>query len=272
MNIPSLSEEAPDWAEVTAGKIARWQKGFGSADARLSEIVEMARATRSTNRGADITAYTAVAGGYDKIRPVRRGLAARHVLFSDGADQTPGWTVRAFDLPRTDPARTAKAPKVLAHRYLDDCEWSVWVDGNIELIAPADSLAVEVERSGCSIGLFRHPERYCAYDEGVSCIERGKDAAATIKTQLDRYKKEGFPRRFGLAECNVIVRRHNDPAVKKAMEIWWDEIEKGSRRDQISFNYALWRSGLAYHELGNGLFDVRSDKRFVYHLHRQAGD
>ena len=51
------------------------------------------------------------------------------------------------------------------------------------------------------------------------------------------------------------------------METWWDEIEKGSRRDQISFTYALWRSGLAYHELGNGLVDVRSDKRFVYHLH-----
>ena len=52
-----------------------------------------------------------------------------------------------------------------------------------------------------------------------------------------------------------------------AMEIWWEEIEKGSSRDQLSFNYALWRAGLVYHELGNGLVDVRSDRRFIYHLH-----
>jgi hypothetical protein len=156
---------------------------------------------------------------------------------------------------------------VLAHRHLGEDGWSVWIDGNIELIAPAQSLVAEVERAGCSIGLFRHPERYCAYDEGSVCITRGKDAVEHISEQLTRYEKEGFPRQFGLAECNVIVRRHNDPAVKRAMEIWWAEIENGSRRDQLSFNYALWRAGLAYHELGNGLIDVTSDGRFIYRPH-----
>jgi len=140
-------------------------------------------------------------------------------------------------------------------------------DGNVELIMSALSLTEEVERAGCSIGVFRHPERYCAYDEGATCIKRGKDTAERITAQLSRYESEGFPRQYGLAECNVIIRRHNDPAVKAAMDIWWDEIEKGSRRDQLSFNYALWRAGLVYQELGNGLVDVRSDRRFVYHLH-----
>ena len=98
-------------------------------------------------------------------------------------------------------------------------------------------------------------------------MKYGKDAPDLIVAQLAKYEAEGFPRRFGLAECNVIVRRHNDPLVKQAMEIWWDEIEKGSKRDQISFNYALWRADLPYHELSNGLVDVRTDNRFVYHLH-----
>jgi GT2 family glycosyltransferase len=264
---PELVGEAPDWAEITAARITRWQQGFGSADPKLSEITKSARAAKSKSTRTDVTVYTGVTGRYDRVRPARRGVAARHLLFSDRADEAPGWETRAFDLLRPDPIRTAKAPKILAHRYLADCEWSVWIDANIELIASAQSLIAEVERSGCSIGVFRHPERHCAFDEGTTCIKRGKDAVDRISAQLHRYKDRGFPRQFGLAECNVIVRRHSDPKVKEAMETWWDEIEKGSRRDQISFTYALWRSGLAYHELGNGLVDVRSDKRFVYHLH-----
>lgn len=262
-----LLEEAPDWAEVTATRITKWQKAFEPPEPRLSEIVRDARATKSRGRTTDVMVYSAVAGGYDKVRTPRTGLAKRHLLFTDNADRVPVWEVRPFDTVLADPVRTAKAPKVLAHKYVGDAEWSVWIDGNVELITSALSLAEEVERAGCSIGVFRHPERYCAYDEGATCIKRGKDTAERITAQLSRYESEGFPRQYGLAECNVIIRRHNAPAVAAAMEIWWDEIEKGSRRDQLSFNYALWRAGLVYHELGNGLVDVRSDRRFVYHLH-----
>ena len=264
---PELVGEAPEWAEVTAGKIARWQKSLEPPEARLTEIARDALATRSTDRAADVTVYTAVAGGYDTVRPPRKAIAKRHVLFTDNADRVSGWETRPFDTVLADPTRTAKAPKVLSHRYAGEGEWSIWIDGNVELIAPAQSLTAEVERAGCAIGLFRHPERYCAFDEALACIKRGKDEVELITAQLARYQREGFPRQFGLAECNVIVRRHNDPKVKLAMEIWWEEIEKGSRRDQLSFNYALWRAGLAYHELGNGLVDVLTDPRFVYHLH-----
>ncbi len=264
---PELLDEAPEWAEMTATRIARWQKAFEPPEAKLFEIVSEVRAARSTNRVANITVYTAVAGGYDKVRPPRKGIAKRHVLFADSADRVSGWETKPFDTVLADPVRTAKAPKILAHRYAGDDEWSIWVDGNIELIAPAQSLTAEVDRAGCSIGLFRHPERYCAFDEAVTCIKRGKDEAERIAAQLARYESEGFPRQFGLAECNVIVRRHNDPSVQAAMEIWWEEIQKGSKRDQLSFNYALWRAGLVYHELGNGLVNVLSDPRFIYHPH-----
>lgn len=264
---PQLVVEAPEWAETTAARIARWQSRFEQPDRRLSGVAGSAQANASPDQSTGIVVYSAIAGGYDRIRTPRRGIAARHVLFTDAPGPAPGWETRRFDMVMADAVRTAKAPKVLAHRYAGDGEWSVWIDGNVELIAPARSLIAEVERSGCSIGVFRHPERYCAYDEGATCIKRGKDAAEPIAEQLARYEAEGYPRRFGLAECNVIVRRHNDPAVRQAMEIWWEEIEKGSRRDQISFNYALWRAGMACHELGNGLVDVRSDRRFVYHQH-----
>ena len=216
---------------------------------------------------ADVTVYSAVAGGYDRVRTPRGGIAKRHLLFTDNTNRVSGWEVRSFETVLANPVRTAKAPKILAHRYLGRQRLECLDRRQRRTDQPTMSLTDEVERAGCSIGVFRHPERYCAYDEGATCIERGKDKAERITAQLSRYESEGFPRQYGLAECNVIIRRHNDPAVVAAMEIWWDEIERGSSRDQLSFNYALWRAGLVYHELGNGLVDVRSDRRFVYRLH-----
>ena len=93
---PELLEEAPDWAEVTAARIAKWQKGFEPPESGLSEIVRDARATRSKNRAADVTVYSAVAGGYDRVRTPRGGLAKRHVLFTDNADRVCGLGRQVF--------------------------------------------------------------------------------------------------------------------------------------------------------------------------------
>ena len=114
------------------------------------------------------------------------------------------------------------------------------------------------------MGMFRHPERQCLYDEQERCIDYNKDDPTRILQQVNRYHAEGYPRNNGLAECNVIVRRHNHPGVIKVMCDWWREIENGSRRDQISFPYVLWKNGMRYCQLNNGIGNVRTDKRFVY--------
>jgi hypothetical protein len=57
----------------------------------------------------------------------------------------------------------------------------------------------------------------------------------------------------------VILRRHTD-AIRHLNEAWWNEIVRGSRRDQLSFNYVAWKLGLRYATFplslatGNGLF------------------
>ena len=46
-------------------------------------------------------------------------------------------------------------------------------------------------------------------------------------------------------ETSVIVREHNDPRVIEAMNLWWKEIDNGSRRDQLSLPYVLWNRELS---------------------------
>ena len=45
---------------------------------------------------------------------------------------------------------------------------------------------------------------------------------------------------------NVLVREHNNNEVIRLMVEWWNELEKGSRRDQLSFNYVCWKKRYVY--------------------------
>ena len=56
---------------------------------------------------------------------------------------------------------------------------------------------------------------------------------------------DGYPANAGLSECCVLLRRHTD-AIKDFNEAWWEEIRRGSRRDQLSFDYVARRCGLKY--------------------------
>jgi GT2 family glycosyltransferase len=263
---PYLLVEARDWATTTVDRIASWVASTGSDPAfYLAPVYERLRQP-GTRPEIEVCVYTAVAGGY---RPLSRSLEQPGVacrLFSDGATAD-GWEPYRFDELSEDAVRTAKKPKILPHLYFEDCDWSIWIDANISLRSDPRDLVAEVEQSGQLIGVFPHPERSCVYDEAMRCVSGAKDDVDIILQQIGRYRREGFPEHIGLAECNVLVRRHSNPGVVAAMRLWWDEIRAGSRRDQISFNYSLWRSGLSYHELGGGRTNVRTDPRFVYQAH-----
>ena len=87
---------------------------------------------------------------------------------------------------------------------------------------------------------------YMEADALLTLDKRGlaKDRADLIKKQVQRYYDEGFRSQNGHVAAAIMLRRHHEPRVIEAMEKWWSEIEKGSRRDQLSFNYAAWKTDL----------------------------
>ena len=69
------------------------------------------------------------------------------------------------------------------------------------------------------------------------------DDKNVIFNQVSRYTKEGYPPDNGLSELPVILRR-NTEKIKELNELWMYEIEHGSFRDQISFDYCAWKLGI----------------------------
>lgn len=159
--------------------------------------------------------YTAVIGGKDEIRK----------------------DIRCFggDYKFNNPRLSARMYKILSHLFVSD-EWSIWIDGNINLFASEKTL-IDMTKP-YNIGVFAHPERNCLYKEGEFCKKMGKDGRDIIDRQLGDYRNLGFPSRRGLGATFILVRR-NIPEINSLNERWWSHVCRYSIRDQISFPFVF---------------------------------
>jgi hypothetical protein len=137
--------------------------------------------------------------------------------------------------------RVAKHVKLFPHVYFPQHDWSLWIDANVHVLRDLTAL-IDRHLRQAPFHAFRHEERICIYEEAAICIKRRKHDPSTIEAQIERYAKEGMPQHAGMSTNHVLLRRHHDPHVRKTMERWWSEIASGSRRDQISLPYVLWKN------------------------------
>ena len=194
--------------------------------------------------------YTARFGHYDPLREVKlpRSADFDYVVLTDDASLT-SETWQVVHTPRQflDPARDAKRVKHLVHEFFPDHEVSVYHDARVDLLQPPEALvATFLPEEGDGFGCVRHPERDCLYEEGRKVVEWGIDLEAVVAPQLERYRALGYPEHYGLIAGTVLVRRHQRPDVRAAMEAWFLEMVRGSRREQVSFNFVAWQRGFAF--------------------------
>jgi len=228
--------------------------------------------------------YTSIFGNYDDI--IEQKLSSN-------------WDWKYFSeensLPLySDNTRNAKRFKILPHRYLQDYEYSIFIDGNMKVIGNIDEL-VDKYLSDSNVAFFSHSQnkldpRNCIYDEYNAMIHFGnrntsecakkektvfdcdgrcrdeypyyhyKDDPNVMNKQIQNYAYSGYPKDNGLITAMVILRRHNEKDCIQTMEDWWTEIKYNSRRDQLSFNYVAWKNKLKFNYI-NG--DSRDNEFFL---------
>lgn len=220
-----------------------------------------------------IAVYTAITNGYDSLKdPIHLSKDIDYICFTDNPNiKSSIWEVVAIPNNDLDEVRKCRQIKILPHIFLKDYQYSIWIDGNIDIISDINELVSEYfERKKCDLVTFKHPFRDCIYEEAMECIKLKKDDEKIILKQMEKYEKNNYPKNAGLIESNVILRRHNSPHVMKVMEDWWQEVENFSRRDQLSFNYVAWLNKFNYDFLpGNSrnnskYFNVRYHKKNKY--------
>jgi O-antigen biosynthesis protein len=215
-----------------------------------------------------IVVYTAIFDGYDKLtQPDVVNNSVDYVCFSDRQIPESGaWQVRSLDYFDSSPRRMARYAKLHPHRYFPDYEWSLWVDGRV---APRiDPLSLTQRQGDGALFAFHHPDRSNPYDEATEVIRLQLDRKETVEAQMNRYEEQGFRSDVLLHETNVLLRRHMSPSVIHQSHLWWSEIERGSIRDQLSFDYAAWKTGVEIVPLADRGVNVRNDARFRISKHR----
>lgn len=195
-----------------------------------------------------IDIYTCITAGYDDLKKHPRFPNTRYTAYVEGVQRPlPPWVVKpVVTEPGTDPTRSARERKVLAHEALSEAKVSLWVDGCF-VIRPDLPLAKWIQDylGDHDLATFEHASHQCTYEHAEHVIKAGLDNAVTVAAQMLRYKSAGFPTGHGMVQTSVVIRRHT-PAVQKFNETWWRHIQAGSRRDQLSFVVASAETGVKY--------------------------
>ena len=131
---------------------------------------------------------------------------------------------------------------ILFHRYLKGFDLSLSMGAQLELNCNLDDLMREHFQTSDDMMICRHEERDCIYDEAEVCRAWVLDDPARIDAHTQRYRTMGYPAHNGLYTTLIIARWHNRANVRAMCELWWEEYRRGSRRDQLSLNYAIWKS------------------------------
>lgn len=197
-----------------------------------------------------IVVYTAIFGGVAPLlNPVFDVKNCDFICFTDDPSNKNKYYKTVVREPEfEDPNRSAKRYKVLGDELIDQYDYSIWIDGRHQVVFKdaKDVIQNILINNGEDVTLMNHPDgRDCIYQEyevlkSLNHEEKfGKQEI--MDAQIKKYREEGFPEHFGLITGGFIVRNIKSEKTHRIMNAWWKEIQDHSRRDQLSFNYVLWK-------------------------------
>lgn len=232
---------------------------------KLIDNLRIKRYTRPTvskdvNNNIDYTkkkvaVYTCMIGDYDYVR--RPKYLSSNCDYFIITDMKKNYNI----LNKITATKTVKEKlgndNILVNRYykmhpfeiFEGYDYAIYIDSNVEIMSDISKLIQGLDND-YGVAMHAHSKRDCIYNEGKVCRILKKGNKKNIKKQLKRYKKEGFPKHYGMLECAVIVTDLNNLNAKKIMEDWWKEFEGSeARRDQLSLPYVLWKNDVCVEDL-----------------------
>lgn len=196
-----------------------------------------------------ICVYTCITGNYDDLKEVRINEGIDYICFTNNKKiKSETWKIIYIEDNKLDNHYLSRKIKMLGDSYLDkNYTLSIYVDASIifkKSVKEFLSNYFDLEKD--LLAACKHSVRNSINEEAIACIEQKKDNEKTIRRQLSFYQEENFADNLGLLEMTLIIKRHNNPLVRKTMKLWFEMILKYSKRDQLSFMYCLFKTKLPF--------------------------
>ena len=207
--------------------------------------------------------YTSIYGDYDNLRQPQITSVGDYswVCIGDRNGKHGVWDLRKVNCNKSG-RLCSRSAKIQFYGLLNNGDISIWHGGNVMLRGDINQLLETVSNNDISI--IKHNQRNCIYEEAKVCMDWKLDNPLTIKSQMERYKRDGYPAGNGLSAAFLIVRR-NTKQIRGLMDLWWSEIIKGSIRDQLSFDYCCWKLGIKPNIIPGDIFEGENYKRYPVH-------
>lgn len=234
-----------------------------------SEINYVSSAVKQSGR---IAVYTSIFGGYDSVlEPLYvSDLCDYYIITDQDLPVDSAWKkISVEHIPgfsEMDNYHKAKFCKLMPHVLFHEYEQSIWVDGNVQIVADLVPLVDRLQDDHV-MGTFQNPLHNCIFTEAKFLIYLDAVDYNQIMNQLEEYRGEGFPEKFGMREFSIIVRKHMDKECIQMMEEWWRQVNIYTMRDQISFPYVLWENGKSIDYIQLLGANWRHNPRFNYFTH-----
>ncbi|MCK9351244.1 MAG: glycosyltransferase domain-containing protein [Candidatus Paceibacterota bacterium] len=242
VDVPDISFSKKDIEGCFAGLNFRREENIKT---KTGYGVEHIYFIEKENAPAKIAVLSANLGGFDHPSfHVPQSLSHDYFMFTD--ENFPP-RIHAM-VPRLQ----AKIPKFFSWQMKPGYDYYLWIDGNLSLAHP-DSLKYFYDQcQGYDIVVLKHPVRPDIRQE-VRYTRKGVKQKSLYF--MGRYPNELLKEQYeailadkdfvdDLLVCGGIFMFRNTPEIQNMFKEWWYNVSRYIVQDQISFPYALKKSGV----------------------------
>ncbi len=230
--------------------------------------------TRKKERKNNKVIYSALVGHYDEIRqPEVISEEFDYIIFSNDIPekQLGIWEIRPIHYFNPIQTKIARYVKTHPEELLPEYDYSVWMDLNVLIKSNLIYTKVtELIQQNILVSSMYHLGCQCIYEEMFRVLDRRYEHENIILNWGHYLRQENYPLDNGMFETNILFRSHKNKQIAEMDKLWWWCIEKYSRRDQLSFNYALWKFNIPYHFLLGVEKNTRNDSSFEIYKHSKS--
>lgn len=181
--------------------------------------------------------YTAITNNYDKLREQPKAKDTEFVVFTDNKDLPLVGEWQLEYIQNLD----HKQPKIQRYIHMPEYDQTLWIDANVTLKKGFESIFDTLKDN--HIATFNATLWNTVDRETKECVIAGYETEEKAEKMRTFLKNENYPD-DRLSTCTVILR-DNHASLTLFEHRWYNAMTKFSRRDQFTFNYALWKCGMA---------------------------
>lgn len=213
-----------------------------------------------------ICVYTCITGNYDQIKEIdKKEKGIDYYLFTNNKTITSNtWNVVYIEDNELSNVQLARKTKILGNEIVNSYEIALWMDAAVEFKKNIKDFIKTYLGLNDVFACFKHEYRTSVLEEMDACLRFRKEDIKNIVALKKFYKKEDYKYDNGLIESTVYIKRPGNKKVQQTMNNWFDMIKNYSKRDQLSFNYSIYKTGLKVRWINENVFN---NNWFKWHEH-----